>query len=482
MACRDLSTPVGFDAPRRLQPRAAVAALLLSAALSIGGGAHAVSIPLNTPEVGLWRPPEEKASQPADNAFSRRMEAGQAAMAKRAYEEARGHFEAAARLDAQSPLPALALAEVFRVRGQPNEIKRWLDKAGSVAPKDVAVLTARARWAYAQRNYKAAEQLWRQAMAADPKATGPLVDLGDYTAGVLNKPADAAQHYRAALAINPKLAGAHHALGVMLSRQGQTDAALAELQEAAKLSPGNPLPLHVMGQVQAAAGKTDAALASFDQALKAQPDFHDARLDKGDVLMAAGRTEAALAEYQAVVKAVPHLATALVRLGQAQQQLGRKADAMRAYQSAIAQQPKLAVALNNMAWLAAEGEGQVTDRGLRWAEQAVALNAEQPQFQGTLAWVHFKRGDAAKAQQVLEKLTQGVGKRSAEAHHLLGLVLAERGQAAASAAAFKEALRLNPSYAQAAEARARLQSADKPATSEKSDKSGKADKASKTPG
>lgn len=412
---------------------------------------------------GTFGPPGHTASAPQAPAspLARKLQAAHEALAAQRFDQARTLFEEAAALDRLSPQPLLGLAELARVRGLPAEVKRWLDQALKLSPADAAVLSASARLHYAQRDYRMAETLWNKALVADPKAAGVLVDLGDLQLNVHNKPAEAAALYQRALVLNPQLAGAHFALGVARAKQGQGAQALSALAEAARLSPGNPLPLHAAGQVHAALGQLDLALAAYDKALQAQPAFYAARLDKGDALLAAGRTEAAVSEFNAVVQSQPSLPAGHVKLGQALHQQGRRADAMKAYQAALALDARQPLALNNLAWLAAEGS-EVADRGLSWAEQAVALNKNEPRFQGTLAWVHFKRGDTAKAQQLLEQLTQGNGKTSADAHYLLGVVRAARGQAAPSAAAFKEALRLNPNFSQAADARARLQAGGKP--------------------
>lgn len=412
---------------------------------------------------GSFSPADRAASAPQApvTPLASKLQAAHEALAAQRFDQARSLFEEAVTLDRKSVAPLLGLAELARVRGQQAEVQRWLDQALKLAPADAAVLSASARLQYARRDYRSAETLWQKAVTADPKGTSALVDLGDLQLNVHNKPAEAAALYRRALVINPQLAGARFALGVALARQGQGPQALVELAEAARLSPGNPLPLHAAGQVHAAGGQLDLALAAYDKALQAQPGFHAARLDKGDALLAAGRAEPALAEFNAVVQAQPSLPTGHVKLGQALHQLGRRADAMKAYQAAIALDARQPLALNNLAWLAAEGT-DVPDRGLRWAEQAVAADANEPRFQGTLAWVHFKRGDGARAQQLLEQLTQGRGKASADAHYLLGVVRAARGQAAPSAAALKEALRLNPNFSQAADARTRLQAAGKP--------------------
>jgi tetratricopeptide (TPR) repeat protein len=273
---------------------------------------------------------------------------------------------------------------------------------------------------------------------------------------VERRPADAAAYYRRALAVDPQLAGAHHALGMSLWQLNDLKAAAAEFEEAARLSPNNPLPLHALGRLHAAAGRPDQAMAAFDRALAQQAGYYPARLDKADLLSAAGKLDQALAEVNVVLSSQPRLATAHLKAGMLLQGLGRAPDAMSAYQAALKIDPKLPIALNNLAWLAAERK-DVPDRGLNWAQQAVALDRAEPRFVGTLAWVHHKRGETAKALALLEPLVQGPAKSLPESHYLLGIVYADDGNAKKAAEAFRQALRLNPSFQNAADAKARLQ-------------------------
>jgi predicted Zn-dependent protease len=111
--------------------------------------------------------------------------------------------------------------------------------------------------------------------------------------------------------------------------------------------------------------------------------------------------------------------------------------------------------LITISWLSAERK-DVADRGLGSAKKAVALNAAEPRFKGTLAWVHFRRGEAAAALRILEPLVAGEGKAIPETHFLLGQVYASRGDKARAIAEIREALRLNSGFSQAAQARDQL--------------------------
>lgn len=407
--------------------------------------AHALPQSAVTPSAG---PREE-------TPLAAKLRAGYEALAKQDFSKADGLFKDAATLDPKSPLPALGLAESARIRNDASGAQTWLKKALDLGPNNAQVLTAWARWNYSRKDYKQAEEFWNKAVVADPKGTVPLIDLGDLYFNVRGKPDKAAEFYRKAVALEPSHGGAHHALGMVALATRDLPKAIAEFDEAAKLSPQNPLPLQGLARAYSAKNDPANAIAALDRALAVQPGYYPARLDKGDLLLVQGKNDAALAEYAAVAKAQPKVAAAQMKIGMAQQQAGNRSEAMAAYQKAVDIDPGAALAYNNLAWLAVERKEQ-HDKALEWANKAVALLPSEPAVQDTLGWVLYKRGETDKALDVLQKLVDGPGKKFAEAHYHLGLVYADKGRKKEAGAALRKALEVNPKFAQASEVKAQL--------------------------
>ena len=61
------------------------------------------------------------------------------------------------------------------------------------------------------------------------------------------------------------LAETHYRLGVNLHRQGNDDAAIAELKQATKLDPTSTEPLYALGQIHRGQGDTKAADEAFEK-------------------------------------------------------------------------------------------------------------------------------------------------------------------------------------------------------------------------
>ena len=105
---------------------------------------------------------------------------------------------------------------------------------------------------------------------------------------------------------------------------------------------------------------------------------------------------------------------------------------------------------------ASDPANKPSDAVLEWARKAVALAPKVGDFQDTLGWVHFKRGESAEAIKVLEKVSRAEGRQSAGIHYHLGSAYAAAGRTRDAVTAFKTALKLDPNFAEAGDAKAQL--------------------------
>lgn len=377
------------------------------------------------------------------------------ALSRREFEKAKALFREAAALEPGSPHPWLGLAEVARTTGDEAGVEQFLQEAITRAPLDPKVLAAQGKWHYAYGDYDKAEEYWRTALKYDPQQARTLVDLGGLMLDVRREPDQAVKLFEQAIVIEPERASFHYALGMALWQASGAEAAIIEFKEAARLEPGNPLPLYNLGLARAQVGQTAEALAAFDAALSAEDSYYPSRLAKADLLARDGDPEAALAEVNILLRSHPTLPAALLKVGLFEQMRGHVAEAMTAYQETLKYDPENLVALNNLAGLAAESPA-VADRGLKWAQQAVTLAPDEPRYKDTLAWVLHKRGESAKALALLESQVQGPARSLPDSHYLLGVIYGDLGENAKSIAALREALRLGGDFANAADAAERL--------------------------
>lgn len=395
--------------------------------------------------------PRADAASPAQQALSK----GFQALHKRDFKAADAFFKQAAQADKASTAPLLAHAESARVQGDAKAAQVWLQKAVQLKPKDPPTLRALAHWHYAHAEYDKAEKYWRSAIEVAPQWPALKVDLADFQFNVRQDLLKAAELYQEALALDPGMAGAQYALGMVYLKQGRGVDAIARFTESERLSPGNALPMSGHAKALVLRGQTEQALQMLDRALSAPGSSFSVRIDKGELLLSMGRAQEALTEFMQVAKAHPKVVEAQVGMGLAQHQLNQLDAAFQSYRAALQLDPAHALALNNAAWLASQRQ-DVPDKGLAWAQKAVSLAPQDLRLQRTLAWVRHRRGESVSALKSLQALPKPDKLSAAETQYMVGMVLTDLGRSEEAAAAFREALRQAPEFSQAADARSRL--------------------------
>ncbi len=91
----------------------------------------------------------------------------------------------------------------------------------------------------------------------------------------------------------PNVGGAYLNRGRLLSGQGQSDAAMADFDEAIKIDPHQFLSYHTRGVERQKRGDLDGALVDLQKATELQPDNAWVYLEKGATLQMLGRDEEA---------------------------------------------------------------------------------------------------------------------------------------------------------------------------------------------
>jgi len=201
--------------------------------------------------------------------------------------------------------------------------------------------------------------------------------------------AEAEALYQQVLATQPKLADAHHMLGLVYYQTNRNTLAVTQLEQALAISPKEVDYLNHYGLALRAAGNIEASIKSFQQAILLQPKDLDIQLNLGNTMLAANRFEEAAGYYRRVLRVRPKAddvrealchclsslgnqahalgnfiqaegcfqealqynpqdATLLYNLGNAQRELGKPHDAVKQYQKALQLNPSDADTYNNL--------------------------------------------------------------------------------------------------------------------------------------
>ena len=278
-------------------------------------------------------------------------------------------------------------------------------------------------------HYIDGETLYRTTIESNPASPMVRNNLGELLrkrAGTGNPDRrlldEAESQFREALRLKPDdFPQAHNNLGTTLLALNRFDSAIDEYREALRLRPADSvieLNLSLAWTKKAnalqTAGRSDEAIAACREALRISPEFVEAHGLLADVLAGREAFDQAIPHYRAFVKARPQDVNAWTALGVASALTGRQTDAVAAFRTAVTVAPAISRLRQNLA-RALLDNGNVSEAADQ-AQQAAALDAKDP-----------------------------------SAHEVLGRVFAAQRNFDEARRAFERALRLDPSYAPAAE-------------------------------
>ena len=144
---------------------------------------------------------------------------------------------------------------------------------------------------------------YRAALRLAPKYTPAYVNLSDLQREE-GKEADAERTLREGLALLPRDAMLHHALGLSLARSGRTSEAFEELKGAAQLSP-NARFAYAYAVALHSAGRVDEAIAALERARAREPRDRDVLFALATFHRDAGRTSDAVRYAEELRRAHP---------------------------------------------------------------------------------------------------------------------------------------------------------------------------------
>ncbi len=213
-----------------------------------------------------------------------------------------------------------ALGFALFQQGKSREAVAALEKALAADPKHWKAHNNMALAAIDLGELELAEAHYRESLAIEPQ---PAVynDLGF----VLEREGlteEAEELYRKSLELEPESASAHYNLGARLLRRGEYAAAESHFRAALEVKP-NAQAYGGLGIVLSKQGRADEAIANLHAAIEADPEQPVAYDELGTILIEQGRLEEAESNYPLLVRKRPsagahqQLADVLMRLGRA---------------------------------------------------------------------------------------------------------------------------------------------------------------------
>lgn len=252
--------------------------------------------------------------------------------------------------------------------------------------------------------------------------------------------------YRQALARDPENANALHLLGLLANEAGDNQAACRLIRKALELEPNAALLHNNLGSVLESLERLDEAVQSYQQALRLEPDYAEAELNMGNARLRQGRLEEALHYYQRALARRPDLAEARNNLGVALRALGRAQQAADCFREAVRLKPDYVDGhVNLAALLFAQGETAEAEQSFR---EALRLGPQRVDIRGALVLLLIRQERFPEAETLSrENLRYKPG--DAETCNHLGIALQMQQRYAEAADAYRLALGERPDFAPA---------------------------------
>lgn len=247
---------------------------------------------------------------------------------------------------------------------------------------------------------------------------------------------------RRALAMQPRLATAHHALGAALQCQGLMDEAIASYRRAIHLQPDYAEAHYFLANALRDVDALGEAVSSYRRAIEIQPNFVEALSNLGAALTLLGEFQDATRILNQAITLQPNAPQILCNLGNILQREGQLAEALAQYQRALLRSPDFLDAIISVAAL--------LEKTNRLAEAQALLDRELPRTPnnpGLLmvgAKLARRENHLDEAISLLERaleFTPGL-EFSGEIHVLLGQLFDRKGDAQRAFSHLSEGSRL----------------------------------------
>jgi tetratricopeptide (TPR) repeat protein len=282
--------------------------------------------------------------------------------------------------------------------------------------------------------YAEAKKAFEQLLELDPESAMGQAYLG-YTLFQANPDDPTAQQQAIQLLTksiqkDPSLWQPHDYLGQIYEKSNDTQNALREYKEAARLNPRNFDILYALGKLQYNSRQYDEAARSFGAAASVDPKAARAHFNKAMSLLQTRDFPKALQAFQDAASAQPDYAKAYYEIGKILWKQNQDVPkALTAFRSAVKYDPRNAIYLRNL------GEILSTSGNFREAEsyftQALAVEPGHAETNYNLAIVKIGLG-APKDAILYAKAAVDASPSTARYNHQLGLAYESSGDTASA--------------------------------------------------
>lgn len=314
----------------------------------------------------------------------------------------------------------LLRSQALQALGKPGEARAELQTIVRVHPDNYDARLRLGLLELAARNFKAAEQIFRQCLADSKQETQCQIGLSEVFLAQ-NQPGKSVE-----------------LLSAELNRQpNRRDLRLA------------------LANACVMAGRFDQALAEYKQLIAQEPDSADLHIRLAETYRRSGNVALAIENFRKAKQLRPNDPNAAIWLALLLHQTGREADAKAEYEQILRLQSDNAVVLNNLAYLLAEQGGDL-DVALTYAQRAKQRLPQSLEVSDTLGWIYLKRNLRSNALEIYNDLVTKAP-QNPTFRFRRAMALFQGGERTEARKELQEALRHNPSKDEAVKIRELLQ-------------------------
>lgn len=377
---------------------------------------------------------------------------GQIHLARRSQEEARKAFAEAvlndpARVDAQ-----IELAKIHRARREIDTAIQYAERGVKAEPDNVDAHLALVRsLAIRPDDLPKADRemtmlLSRFPGSADVQTVNGLLRLAH------NDAAGARLAFERALKLEPDQLEALGGLTALDAEAHHLADARARIEAriAAARTPSPGL-LLLAARVYVASRDTAGTEQVLKRLIEVDPSNLDGYNYLGQFYLSQHRLDAARAEFRTLAARQPGSVTAQTMLGLLAHAEGDVTQAQKAYEAAVQADPRAGAAANNLAWIYANGGGNL-DSALQLAQSARNQLPDSLEVADTLGFVYYKKEMGGFAIPLLLQCVEKEPRNPLYQYHL-GLVYAQNGEDRKARTHLERALDLKIPFEGSADAR-----------------------------